>query len=110
MTRPLLVFSPVRVEDSENAIYTLKSLLSVDASSHQPRDVRTVDVERFDLVITMNNQIATEVRRLFPNLPVERLVKWRIKDPYGDDPAEYQQCAHAIYAALKRLPILASKQ
>ena len=100
---------PGTVEDADNAIYTLKSVMGVNATGHVPRDVRTVDVERADLVVAMTTQIATEVRQLFPGLPVERLVRWRIKDPYGDDLAEYQRCAHSIYAEMKKLPMLASK-
>lgn len=101
---------PGTVEDANNAIYTLKSLLGVDASQHQLRDVRTVDVVSFELVIAMDNQIASEVRRIFPNLPAERLVKWRIRDPYGDDLAEYQRCAQAVYTKLKKLPMLKRNQ
>lgn len=94
---------PGTVENAENAIYILMDLFGVDASSHQPRDVQTMDVKSFDLVVTMTNQIAAEVRQLFPNLPAERLVKWRINDPFGDDLAEYRRCAHAIHAAMTKL-------
>ena len=100
---------PGTVEDAENAIYTLKSLMGVDASCHLPRDVRTIDAEHAELIVAMDNQVATEVRQLFPNLPLERLVCWRIKDPYGDNLAEYQHCAKSIYAEMKRLPIVANK-
>jgi protein-tyrosine-phosphatase len=100
---------PGTIDDADSAIYTLKTIINVDASGHQPQDVRTVDVEHIDLVVAMNNQIATEVRQLFPNLPTERLIRWRIKDPYGDDLAEYQRCAMSVFAEMKKLPILAGK-
>jgi protein-tyrosine-phosphatase len=100
---------PGTVEDTDNAIYTLKEFMGVDASGHLPRDVRTVDVEHIDLIITMSNLIADRVRQLFPNLPMERLVRWRIKDPYGDNLAEYRRCAQCVYAEMKKLPILANK-
>ena len=97
---------PGSKEDAENAIFTLKSLFGVDASNHESRNVRTVDIDTFDLVVTLDSEVATELQTLFPGLPVERLVKWKIKDPYGDDPSEYPLCAKNIYAQLKRLPIL----
>ena len=100
---------PGTIEHADNAIYTLKTLMAVDASAHVPRDVRTVEIERADLVVAMSSQIAAEVRHLFPNLPAERLVRWKIKDPYGTDLAEYQRCAQSIYAEMKRLPLLAGK-
>jgi protein-tyrosine-phosphatase len=94
---------PGTAEDAENAIYTLESLMGVDARGHVPRDVRTVDVECEDLVVAMTPQIADQVRQLFPRLPVERLVSWQIKDPYGDDLEEYLHCAQSIHKEMKNL-------
>lgn len=90
-------------EDAKSAVYTLKTLLNIDASTHRPRDVRDFDVSAFDLVIPMDNHIARELQRLFPALSLERLVRWRIEDPYGDDLAEYRRCANKIYGELKKL-------
>lgn len=100
---------PGTIEDTENAIYTIKRSFDGDASDHRPRDVKTLDVSAFELVVAMDNQIAKGVQTIFPNFPVDRLVKWRIKDPYGDDLGEYEQCAFTINAELKKLPILKGK-
>jgi protein arginine phosphatase len=100
---------PGTTADAENAIYTLKDLMGIDASGHVPRDVRAANVELADLVIAMNNQVAGEVRRLFPELPPERLVRWQIQDPYGDNLAQYRRCANKIYEQLRKLALLAGK-
>jgi len=99
-------FRPQVAEDAENAIYTLKKLLGIDASRHRPRDIHEIDVHSFDLVVTMDGQVAKQFKEKFKNYPLERLAIWKIKDPWGDDLTEYEQCARKIYAELKRLPIL----
>lgn len=101
-------FKPQRAGDAENAIYTLKSFLNIDASSHQPRDIREVDVNAFDIVVAMDSFIAKKFMALFPAYPAERLIKWKIQDPWGDNLEEYRRCAQAIFTALKKLPVLRS--
>lgn len=96
---------PGSTEDAENAVYTLKSLFDLDASSHRPRDVRTVGIDTFDLVIAMENQVAKQLKEIFPDLAGDHLVRWKIKDPYGDDLSEYQNCAAAINTHLKQLAV-----
>lgn len=68
----------------------------------------TIDAEHAELIVAMDNQVATGcATQLLPKLPLERLVCWRIKDPYGDSLTSY--CAKSIYAEMKRLPIVANK-
>ncbi|MEQ1639088.1 MAG: hypothetical protein ABL903_20705 [Methylococcales bacterium] len=99
---------PGMLEDTENAVFTLKTLFGVDASQHQPRDVRSIEITTFDLVVAMTNQIFVELMLLFPALLAERVVKWCISDPYGGNPAQYEHCANVIYTEMKKLPLLSS--
>ena len=101
---------PGSIKDAENAIFTLKSLFNIDAINHKPKDVRTVGIDTFDFVVTMSNQVASQVREIFPDLPVENLVRWKIPDPYGDDLSEYERCAATINAQLKKLEVLGSRK
>lgn len=96
-------FKPQSAADAENAINTLKSFLNIDASGHHPRDIRGVDVNGFDIVVAMDSSIAKQFTALFPAFPVERLIKWKIDDPWGDNLMEYERCAQAIFSALKTL-------
>ena len=95
--------SPGSTEDAQNAVSTLKKLFNVDASSHKPKDVRTIAIDTFDLVVTMDNQVAAQVQKVFPDLHTERLEKWSISDPYGDDLTEYECCAATINTEMKNL-------
>lgn len=98
--------SPGSKEDAENAIFTLKNFFNVDASNHTPRNVRLVDLAGFDLVVAMNNDVANRLREIDPHLGDERLIRWKIMDPFGHDLSEYKRCADAIFAQLKILAIL----
>ena len=45
---------PQQKADAGNAVYTLQRLLKIDASAHQPRDVRSVDLSQYDYVVAMH--------------------------------------------------------
>lgn len=99
---------PGSLADTANAVYTLKQS-GIDASAHEPRDVREMNLSEFDLIVCMDNDVAREIMRLFPELPQHCLIKWKINDPYGDDLGEYDRCAKVIYRELKKLLVRASK-
>jgi protein-tyrosine-phosphatase len=101
---------PGSIEDTHNAVFTLKSLFDLDASGHKPLNVRAVDIDTFDLVVAMSNQVAKQVQEIFPSLAFEHLVKWSIPDPYGDDLSQYQRCAAAINTQLKNLEVLKNRK
>lgn len=88
--------------DTANAVFTLKQF-GIDASVHVPRDIRDVNPCEFELIVTMDNHVAGELSALFPDLHHDRLVKWSINDPYGDDLQEYDRCAKVIHRELKKL-------
>lgn len=99
-------FRPQRPEDAENAIYTLKTLLNIDASGHQPRDILQVDVNSYSIVVAMDAWVAKQFKAHFPAYPPERLIKWRINDPMGDNLEDYRRCAQAIFKELKTLSVV----
>lgn len=100
---------PGSFADTPNTVFTL-SRFDIDASGHRPRDVRKVNLADYDLIVTMNDDVATALKQLFPSLPSDRLTKWRISDPYGDDLAEYNRCANVIHKELKRMLQRVEKQ
>jgi protein-tyrosine-phosphatase len=94
---------PGSVEVTANAVYTLKQD-DIDASGHRPRDVRKMNLAEFDPIVTMDNNVARTLTKLFSALPSDRIRKWQVKDPYGDDLAEYEQCFKVICRELKKMP------
>ena len=96
---------PQGKEDTTNAVGTLHSDFDIDASAHIPQDVRNIDTDSFDLIVSIDDtgsdHIAQAVRAL--GVTTDRHVSWKIKDPWGDDPTEYEASALAICRALAEL-------
>jgi protein-tyrosine-phosphatase len=92
---------PQRASDADNAVHILKNTFRIDASWHRPRDVRQVDLTRFDLVIAIENNAAAVVREL--GVPESRLQVWPIRDPWGGDLTEYEETALEIRKRLAKL-------
>src|SRR5262245_15345908 len=55
---------PARAGDASNAAHILRHTFDIDASGHQPRDVRSLDLGRFDLIIAIESNAAAVVREL----------------------------------------------
>jgi protein-tyrosine-phosphatase len=92
---------PGLAADAENAVYSLKANFDVDASRHVPRDVRSLDLTGYDLVIALD-QSAVKVLR-DAALPEARLRFWKVKDPWGGDLTEYDRAAIDIKRRLFQL-------
>jgi protein-tyrosine-phosphatase len=93
---------PGTAADAKSALWTLKRLIGPVPDEHEPLDVRDFDVSSFDLVIALDSATSKKLKRLFPALDESKLVKWAIRDPYGDDLSEYEKCAHSIFAQMNR--------
>ena len=92
---------PQRPEDATNAIETLKAEFGLDESGHIPRSVRDLELTAFDYVVAMDKAIAKHLA----GVPKERLIVWRIADPYGDDLSEYRRRALEIMQQVAKLPV-----
>ena len=78
---------PQPASEAENAVYTLKKNFRIDASKHLPRDVRSLDLTVFSLIIALDKCAAKVVQGL--GVLHSRVELWEIQDPYGDDLSEY---------------------
>ena len=56
--------SPQSATDAKNAVYTLKKNFDIDASKHQPRDVRSLDLIVCSLIIAFEKSAAKAVREM----------------------------------------------
>ena len=93
--------APQRASEASNAVFTLQNTFGIDASAHRPRDVRTLDIKSFDLVIAIDKNAAAVVQELGIDQP--RLKVWPIRDPWGGDLAEYDKTALEIRRRLADL-------
>ena len=54
--------SPQSAADAKNAVYTLKENFDIDASKHEPRDVRSLDLTAYTLIIALEKSAAKVVQ------------------------------------------------
>lgn len=47
---------PQKATDAANAIYTLKKNFNIDASGHVPKDVRTLNLADYELIIALDKK------------------------------------------------------
>ncbi len=73
------------------AIFTLRKNFDIDASMHQPRDVRSLDLTQYALLIALDKQVAKFLRE--SGVPESNLATWNVKDPWGPDLTEYDRVA-----------------
>jgi protein-tyrosine-phosphatase len=70
-----------------------------------PQDVRSVDPAKFDLVVSIDDpgsdRIAKAVQAL--GIPSRQHVRWKINDPWGADPTQYEASALSLCKALAQL-------
>src|SRR5262245_38830178 len=92
---------PGKAADAENAVYSLKRNFSIDASRHVPRDVRSLDLAGYDLLIALDPGAHRAL--VDAAVPDAALRFWNVKDPWGGDLTEYDRTAIDIRRKLIRL-------
>jgi protein-tyrosine-phosphatase len=86
--------SPQSAADAENAVYTLKKNFCIDASKHEPRDVRSLDLTEYGLIIALEKTAEKVVLEM--GAPASKVKLLKIKDPWGPDPTEYERASLEI--------------
>jgi protein-tyrosine-phosphatase len=99
---------PQTSAEASNAVFVLRNTFGIDASAHQPRDVRGLDLQTFDVIIAIENKAAAVVREL--GVPEEKLIVWPIRDPWGGDLTEYDRVALDIRKRLTTLTQTAGRE
>lgn len=97
---------PQKADDAANAIDCLKNHFRIDATGHAPRNINQLDVTYYDYVIVMDQRVANQFTVQYPSYPDGRLIRWRIKDPWGDNLDEYRVCALTITKELRKLRVM----
>jgi protein-tyrosine-phosphatase len=92
---------PQPASDAENAIFTLRNNFGIDASGHVPRNIRTLNIADYDLIIALDK---TAVRVVEDMGARPSLVKvWKVRDPWGPDLTEYDRASLEIKTKLVQL-------
>lgn len=79
-----------RAPDGNTAL-SLMTNFDIDAWNHVPRDVRAIDLDGYDRIIALDRAAARQLEDM--GVPSSRLMLWKIRDPWGRDPSEYDRTA-----------------
>ncbi len=74
----------------------------IDISDHQSRNVDSLPLQSYDLIIAMDSLVHRHLRDRFKLSPA-KLIEWNIDDPVGKPKEAYRRCAKAIEEALRSL-------
>jgi protein-tyrosine-phosphatase len=92
---------PQPAADAENAVYTLEKYFIINASGHVPRDVRSLDLTTYTMIIALEKSAAQLVKEL--GAPASKVRMWKISDPWGDDLSEYHRASLEIKTEILKL-------
>jgi protein-tyrosine-phosphatase len=81
------------------AVETLQREFGIDASGHQPKPMKDVDLEGFSQVIALDEAIACALRAV----TAREILTWDVRDPWGEGPAAYMCCARTIEELVAQL-------
>ena len=95
---------PQNAADAKDAVCTLKKNFGIDASNHVPRDVRSLDLTKYDLIIGFEKSVVKVVEEL--GVSPSRVELWKVRDPWGDDLTEYEEASVEIQRYLRKLKAL----
>jgi protein-tyrosine phosphatase len=93
--------APVSDRPSEEAVWIMKTLYSIDISGHRSRPVSAVTFNHFDYVIALDYSIYGRLKA-GNQIPEEKLFGWDIEDPFGEGLGAYQEAARRIEERLRQ--------
>ncbi len=77
------------------AVQVMKEEYGIDISAHLPRHVRDVDMDRVDYVVAMDPAVY-EILSKIHLVPREKLILWRIEDPFSLGLKNYLKTAEKL--------------
>lgn len=89
---------------SEDAIRVMKDEFGIDMSDHKPKDIKSLSLNSFDYIVTMDSYIDTIIRRGY-QIKSNKIVSWNIDDPYGKSIEDYRKCASILQNHIQNLQI-----
>lgn len=76
----------------------------IDAASHKPTHISTLDLSSYDLIVALDTEVATKLRAT--NIDTARLVAWDVPDPFGSSLDHYRETVSQIVPNLDELASL----
>lgn len=76
--------------------------VGIDISAHQVNRINNIEINDFDIIISMTHYIADDIR---PKIDLKKnsLLTWNIIDPYGKGIEAYRSCVKALEKEIRKL-------
>jgi protein-tyrosine-phosphatase len=94
--------SPQPAADAENAVFMLRRNFNIDASGHVLRDVGSLDLTAYTVIIALEKSIAEHLVEEL-GAPTSKVKLWKIRDPWGGDLSEYDRASLEIMGEILKL-------
>lgn len=78
------------------AVQVMKEEYGIDISAHNPKHVRDVELGRIDYVVAMDPAVY-EILNKIHLVPREKLILWRIEDPFSLGLKNYLKAAEKLF-------------
>ncbi len=73
----------------------------IDATTHVPTHISTLDLSAYDLIVALDTEVVTKLRAT--KVGASRLVAWDVPDPYDSSPDHYRETVSQIVPNLDEL-------
>jgi protein-tyrosine-phosphatase len=78
------------------AVQVMKEEYGIDISAHNPKHVRDMVMDRIDYVVAMDPAVY-EILAKIHLVPQDKLILWRIEDPFSSGLKNYLRAAEKLY-------------
>jgi protein-tyrosine-phosphatase len=75
----------------------------IDISGHSPVEVQDLRLDRFDVVVTLDEFVTSSLLELHSVSDIKDLVQWSVKDPFGRGPEIYAMTASRLEELVNNL-------
>ena len=82
------------------AVQVMKEEYRIDISAHHPKHVRDVDMDRINYVVAMDPAVY-EILNKIHLIPREKLILWKIEDPFSFGLKHYLKAAEKLSNKIK---------
>ncbi|MGD2294259.1 MAG: hypothetical protein PVF22_00305 [Candidatus Aminicenantes bacterium] len=84
------------------AVQVMKEEYGIDILSHSPKNVRDMELNRFDYVVAMDPAIREFLERIYL-VHKDKLIQWRIEDPFSLSLKYYKKTAEKLLKRIQEL-------
>lgn len=96
--------SPLYTGATSEAIQVMHEEYAIDISGHKSKSIHDVPIKDFDLIVGMTQEICEALRNESLDID-DKLICWKITDPYREGVDAFKRCAEKIKVNIDKLKL-----